>query len=496
MGHQFQWGPAALVALVLCIAGGARGAEPSLAGRRPNIILILADDTGYGDAGCTGNPVLKTPNIDRLYNEGVRFADFHVSPTCSPTRASIMTGRHEFHSGVTHTINERERMSLKATTIAQVLKGAGYRTGIFGKWHLGDEDAYQPGRRGFDEVFIHGGGGIGQGYPGTCGDAPGNSYFDPVIRHNGTFEKTRGFCTDVFFRQATAWAEQVKGKEPFFLYLPLNAAHPPLSCPPVYEAPYKGKVHPLVSTFFGMIANIDENIGGLMGKLSAWGIEKDTLVIFMNDNGGFDLACRINNAGMRGSKNTPHNGGTRAISLWRWPGTLKPGTREQLTAHIDMFPTFAELAGAKVPTDVSAKLEGFSLVPLLEKPDAPWHDDRTLFTHVGRWALGAEPDKFGGCSVRWREYLAVRERAKGEWSLYDLKADPGEQRDLKGADPAVLSRLEKSYDQWWADTLPLLENEMAYQTASKVNPFKEAYWKQYNGPGPNNVPPGAPLPRQ
>src|SRR5882724_7487118 len=199
MRHVHCWMLAVWVLLFGYVAGGARAAEPSLSGRRPNIILILVDDTGYGDAGCTGNPILKTPNIDRLYREGVRFSDFHVSPTCSPTRASIMAGRHEFHSGVTHTINERERMSLKATTIAQVLKGAGYTTGIFGKWHLGDEEPYQPSHRGFDEVFIHGGGGIGQGYPGTCGDAPGNTYFDPVIRHNGTFEKTKGFCTDVFF---------------------------------------------------------------------------------------------------------------------------------------------------------------------------------------------------------------------------------------------------------------------------------------------------------
>ena len=318
-----------------------------LSGKRPNIIFILTDDLGYGDAGCTGNPIIKTPNIDRLYNEGVRFSDFHVSPTCSPSRCAIMTGRHEFHSGVTHTIDERERMSLKATTIAQVLKSAGYTTGIFGKWHLGDEDAYQPGVRGFDEVFIHGGGGIGQTYAGTCGDAPGNTYFDPVIRHNGAFEKTHGFCTDVFFDQAIQWAGQVKGKQPFFLYLATNAPHAPLSCPPEYEKPYIGRVHPLVSKFFGMIANIDENVGRLLGKLDEWGIADDTLVIFMNDNGGFDLSCKIYNAGMKGSKNTPHNGGTRAISLWRWPGTLKPATCDKLTAQIDLFPTFAELAGPK-----------------------------------------------------------------------------------------------------------------------------------------------------
>ena len=460
-----------------------------LSGKRPNIIFILTDDLGYGDAGCTGNPIVKTPNVDRLYRQGVRFSDFHVSPTCSPTRCAIMTGRHEFHSGVTHTINERERMSLKATTIAQVLKSAGYTTGIFGKWHLGDEDAYQPGVRGFDEVFIHGGGGIGQTYAGTCGDAPGNTYFDPVIRHNGAFEKTHGFCTDVFFDQAIQWAGQVKGKQPFFLYLATNAAHAPLSCPPEYEKPYIGRVHPLVSKFFGMIANIDENVGRLLGKLDEWGIADDTLIIYMNDNGGFDLACKIYNAGMRGSKTTPHNGGTRAISLWRWPGAINPATCDKLTAQIDLFPTFAELAGAKVPQAVESKLEGFSLVPLLADPNASWQEDRMLFTHVGRWAPGAPPAKYGGCSVRWRNYLAVNE-SRG-WSLYDLQSDPGETIDLARGRADVMAHINKAYDVWWDATLPLLENEQAYQTAPQVNPFKAAYWKQFNGPGPNSVPPPA-----
>ncbi|HEY6988887.1 MAG TPA: sulfatase-like hydrolase/transferase, partial [Bryobacteraceae bacterium] len=184
--------------------------------RRPNIVFVLTDDQGYGDLACHGNPIVKTPNLDRLHDQSVRFLDYHASPTCAPTRASIMTGRHEFKSGVTHTIYERERMSLKATTIAQVLHSAGYATGIFGKWHLGDAAPYQPGRRGFDEVFIHGCGGIGQDYGGTCADAPGNTYFSPYILHNGIFEKTDGYCTDVFFRQALQWIDgRRKSDAPF-----------------------------------------------------------------------------------------------------------------------------------------------------------------------------------------------------------------------------------------------------------------------------------------
>ncbi|MCX7011075.1 MAG: sulfatase-like hydrolase/transferase, partial [Candidatus Sumerlaeota bacterium] len=274
-----------------------------LSGRRPNIILVLTDDQGYGDLHCHGNPVVVTPHLDRMHDESVRLADYHVSPTCSPTRCSIMTGRHEFKSGVTHTILERERMSLKATTIAQVLKSAGYTTGIFGKWHLGDEADHQPNRRGFDEVFIHGGGGIGQTFPGSCGDAPGNTYFDPCILHNGTFEKTSGFCTDVFFGQAEKWIEAVKGKQPFFAYIPTNAPHGPLSCPENYLKMYEGKVNDNVAKFFGMITNIDDNVGALLAKLREWGIERDTLVVFMNDNGGTG-GKSVWNAGMRTGKGT------------------------------------------------------------------------------------------------------------------------------------------------------------------------------------------------
>jgi len=486
--------------------------QTGLAGRRPNVILILTDDQGYGDLARNGNPVIKTPNIDRLYDEGVRLEDCHVSPTCAPTRCSIFTGRHEFKSGVTHTIYERERMSLKATTMAEVLKSAGYATGIFGKWHLGDEEPYQPQRRGFDEVFIHGAGGIGQSYPGSCGDAPGNTYFSPVILHNGVFEKTDGYCTDVFFNQAMKWIEDRKGQRPFFCYIPTNAPHQPHQVPEEYEEMYAGKLAAYfpagdakadkkgqnrdkagngfaaveAAKFLGMITNIDDNVGRLMARLKEWGIERDTLVIFMNDNGG-TAGCRIFNAGMKGTKVTAHNGGTRAMSLWRWPGTLKPGPVRALTAHLDLFPTLAELAGATVSAETRARLEGFSLLPLLRDAAVPWHDDRMLFTHAGRWAPGTPPVKFGPCSVRWRQYLYFPKADKGE--LYDLQTDPGETKDIAAQNPDVVAKLAKAYDQWWDETLPCLVNEEAYKTAPRINPFKELYWKQYQGPGPNHVPP-------
>src|SRR6187551_1149279 len=211
------------------------------AGRR----TLPAAFIGAGDLPCHGNPILKTPNLDRLHREGARFTDFHVSPTCAPTRSALLTGRHEFRNGVTHTIHERERLAPDSITYAQVLQRAGYKTGIFGKWHLGDERAYWPSERGFHEMFIHGAGGIGQTYQGSCGDAPGNTYFNPAILHNGTFVKTQGFCTDIFFSRAIEWMDDMVDKHhPYFALITPNAAHEPLSCPPSYERPYAGKVAP------------------------------------------------------------------------------------------------------------------------------------------------------------------------------------------------------------------------------------------------------------
>ena len=202
-----KWLHVALFA-VWVAAFGIGGTSVHAETARPNIIVVMPDDLGYGDYSCLGNPINKTPNADAFWAQSVRFTDFHVSPTCAPTRSSLMSGRHEFKNGVTHTINERERMSLKTITLAQVLKSAGYTTGIFGKWHLGDEAQYQPDKRGFDEVYIHGAGGIGQSYPGSCGDAPGNMYTNPAPLHNGKFEKTPGYCTDLFYAQAIKWMDE------------------------------------------------------------------------------------------------------------------------------------------------------------------------------------------------------------------------------------------------------------------------------------------------
>lgn len=452
--------------------------------KKPNIILVMTDDQGYGDLGCHGNPILKTPHLDQFYAEALRFTDFNVSPTCAPTRSALMTGRHEFRNGVTHTINERERLTLKATTVAQLLKSVGYHTGIFGKWHLGDEAPYQPDKRGFDECFIHGAGGIGQTYVGSCGDAPNNSYFNPAILHNRVFEKTQGYCTDVFFQQAGKWIDQQrKSREPLFAYITPNAPHGPLDCPPDYEQKYTGKVPPNVAKFFGMITNIDDNFGRLMAKLKDWGLERDTLVIFMTDNGG-TAGVQIFNAGMRGAKVTPYRGGTRVPALWRWPAGFKGGVDvNRLTAHIDIFPTFAEITGARIPDTI--KLDGRSLVPLLHNPQADW-PDRTLFTHAGRWERGrAAESKTAQCSIRTARYHLVNAVSKGEkWELFDVEQDPGEKTNIIADQPAVAAELKQKLDQWWSEVLPAMVNEDA--VGPKVNPFKELYWKQFGG-GPETT---------
>ena len=479
---------ALILALLPCFAHRATAVSAApLAGSRPNIIFILTDDQGYGDISAHGNPILKTPNMDRLRAEGTRFTDFHVSPTCAPTRSALLTGRHEFKNGITHTIFERERLTLDAITLPQVLKHAGYTTGIFGKWHLGDEADYQPGRRGFDEVFIHGGGGIGQSYPGSCGDAPRNTYFNPAILHNGTFEKTTGYCTDLFFAQALRWIDSVQSRPaPFFAYIATNAPHSPYTARPEDAALYREKVGGAedVANFFGMLHNIDENIGRLLARLDERGLAKNTLVVFMNDNGG-TAGTKVYNAGLRAQKGTPWLGGTRAASFWRWPGRIAPADVNPLAAHIDFLPTLSELAGAKLDAKVRTQVEGRSLLPLLENPADPWAE-RTLFTHVGRWPRFSDPDqaKFANCSVHTKRWhlVSIKGGTQPAWELFDLAADPGEKTNVASQHAEVVATLAREYDAWWLAARAGMVNEKA--VGPRLNPFASLYWKQFGG-GPD-----------
>jgi arylsulfatase len=484
----------------------APAAPPAAERRRPNIVYVMTDDQGYGDIAAHGNPVLQTPHLDRMHRESVRLTEFHASPTCSPTRAALLTGRHEFRSGVTHTINERERLALSATTLPQVLKTAGYTTGIFGKWHLGDEDEYQPGRRGFDRVFIHGAGGIGQTFPGSCGDAPGTSYFNPIVRSDGKFVHTRGYCTDVFFKEALDWIKAChKEGKPFFCSVTPNAPHGPLDCPPGSDAAPLAKLEAAglgtpkqradIAKFYGMIENIDTNIGRLMRTLDELGIAEDTLVVFTTDN-GTATGASVFNDGMRAAKGSPWRGGTRVPSFWRWKGGLPAGMDvPALTAHIDVLPTICDLAAVPLPPAVAEKVEGRSFAPLLRGARIAW-PDRPLVTHAGRWDRGqAAASAYRNCRIRAGQWSLVNvKNAAGGWELYDIAADPGEKTDVATLHPDVVARLAGEYDRWWQSVQPDLVNENVDGPAE--NPFKEAYWKQMGGrPTAIDVPYG-PHPKQ
>ena len=477
-------------ALALCLASGTGLLGSELAGARPNIVVVLTDDQGYGDTSGHGHPILKTPNLDRLEAQGRSFQNFYVSPTCAPTRSALMTGRHEFFNGVTHTILERERLRLDAVTVADVLQGAGYSTGIFGKWHLGDEDLYQPGVRGFQETFIHGAGGIGQTYPGSGGDAPENKYHQPWVLHNGVFEKTDGYCTDVFFQRATDWMEEKVGGggDPFFCWIATNAPHAPYIARPEDAALFEGMgLEENEKNFYGMIHNIDQNVGKLMQKLDQWGIAEQTLVVFMNDN-GTALGAERFNASMRGGKGTAWLGGTRANSFWRWPTKIPAGSCDALTAHVDVFRTFASLAGVKLEDELQSQAQGRNLLGLLKDPKDVW-EDRTLVTHLGRWPRGASPDvqKYHHAAIRNDRYTLVSVPGKElgkqvggaspNWKLYDVKSDFGQKEDISKEKPEVLASLSDAYEAWWDSVQPHLVNESV--TPVSENPFKVRFRQQY-----------------
>lgn len=471
-----------LLSLVGVLLAGRLVAAP-----KPNVILVMPDDVGWGDFSCHGNPIARTPAVDGFWREAVRFTDFHVSPTCAPTRAALLTGRHEFKSGVTHTIEERERLAPGAHTLAEVLRGGGYATGLFGKWHLGDERDRWPDRRGFGEFFIHGAGGIGQSYPGSCGDAPGNTNFDPVVLHNGTFVKTQGYCTDVFFARALEWIQSVKDSGPFFAMITPNAAHAPLDVPDRWTARHRGEVNEMTAKFYGMVENIDENFARLLESLNQWGLARTTLVIFLTDNGG-TVGVPIHNGGRRGAKGTPYEGGTRVPSLWRWPDGFAGGRDvEVLTAHIDILPTVAEVAGIALTEAVARQVEGRSLRPLLLPPAhtdadaaASW-PDRTFITHVGRWPRGrADAHKHSGCSIRDARFSLVNDR-----ELFDLRADPAQATNVIEAHPEVVARLRADYDAWWSSLPPLLVNEDVVPPVE--NAFKSVFRQQF---GESPPPPG------
>lgn len=443
---------------------------------RPNIILVMTDDQG-SNLSWMGHPILRTPNIDKFADQSLYFSQYFVSPTCAPTRSAIMSGRHEFKNGVTHTIYGRERMALSVTTLPQLLKMAGYKTAIFGKWHLGDEEAYLPGNRGFDEVLVHGAGGIGQQFEGGSSDFPPNQepsrrYFDNVLLHNDKIVQTKGYCTDVFFGAALSWIKkQEAGGEPYFVYLSTNTPHAPLIAPKANMQRILDRNPGMdkVSGRLGMIENIDDNFGIFMQKLEEWGALENTLIIFTTDNGApHKPGSNEFNAGYRTGKGTAYEGGVHVPAFWYWKGVIKPGTRcDALTAHVDLLPTFCELAGVKIPRGIQ-ELDGMSLVPLLQNPERKW-PERHLFTHTGRWGKGEKPNREKSWAIRTPDWRIVGTE------LYNMQTDPYEKIDVAAQHPGVVNSLTNEYSKWWQQVLPMMINENA---PAEVDPLPKRYEQQ------------------
>jgi arylsulfatase A-like enzyme len=442
-----------LLSFLPFFSGRAQAQQP------PNIVLIITDDQGYGDLGITGNPHVRTPVIDRLARESVRFNRFYVSPVCAPTRASLMTGRFSLRTGVRDTYNGGATMAASEVTIAELLKQANYTTGIFGKWHLGDNYPSRPNDQGFDESLIHLSGGMGQVGDVTTYFKGDSSYFNPVLWHNGKQEAYRGYCSDIFANNAVDFIEKNQ-KKPFFCYLAFNAPHTPLQVPDAYYQRYKdidpaagfendGRPSVKMSErdkedarkVYAMVENIDDNLGRLFKKLDELKLTENTLVIFMTDNGPQQVRYV---AGMRGRKGSVYQGGVRVPFYVKYPARFA-GNRDidETTAHIDVLPTLAQICQVSLPKDRT--IDGRSLLPLLQGQRVDWAD-RPLFFYWSR----RYPELYNNMAYQKGPYKLVGHTdynaEVSKFELFDLRKDPYEQKNLVHDKPAVAKELKTELD--------------------------------------------------
>lgn len=412
---------------------------------KPNVLLIITDDQGYGDFSIHGNPHLQTPHIDRLGNTGVRFDRFYVNSFCAPTRAALLTGRWPLRTGCHGVTHNREAMRPSEVTLAEALHGAGYRSACIGKWHNGEQYPFTPRGQGFDEFF-----GFNNGH--------WNNYFDAVLLRGAKHEATRGYITDVLTDEAMKFISANKAG-PFFCYLAYNAPHSPYQVPDKYFDKFKSKgFDDTVAAFYGMCENIDDNVGRLLAHLDAERLAPNTIVVFLTDNGG-TAGVKTYNAGMRGGKTSLHEGGSRVPLFMRWPAAnWTPHVVKPIVSHIDLYPTLLDLCGVAAPA--GPRVDGITLRPLLERTDAAGWPERTLFTHNPI----DETNKYPG-AVRTQKYRLVREikgpaggsRAKANdasakrWQLYDMENDPGQEHDIAAAHPEIVKDLDARYEAWFAD---------------------------------------------
>lgn len=436
---------------------------------KPNVILIMVDDQGYGDVACLGNEYIKTPNIDQLHEKSTRFTDYHVSPTCAPTRAAILTGHHSNRTGVWHTVNGRSLILERETTMAQVFKENGYSTGIFGKWHLGDNYPFRPQDKGFDEVLVHGGGGIEQTM-----DYWDNDYFDDTYLHNGKLEKYEGYCTDIWFDNAKEFIGLQKGK-PFFCYLSTNAAHSPYFVADKYLEPYKDNDNIPNAAFYGMIANIDENLGNLVDYLESVKLMDNTILIFTTDNGTAQGAqveghrldgfvVKGYNAGMRGIKASMYEGGHRVPLFIHWKdGGISTGQDiKELTAHFDIFPTLVDLCKLVISPDI--KFDGKSLTPLINGDNEEFKD-RIVITNSQRIEVPEPWRRTSLMQSNWRLIDGIE--------LYNLETDPEQRTNLADQFPEKMQEFKRAYEKWWNELVPGYSDQPRIIVGHKAeNPVK------------------------
>ena len=419
-------------------------AEPGEA-RKPNIVVVMTDDQGYGDLGCHGNEIIKTPSLDRFHAQSARFTQFHVGTTCAPTRAGLLTGFNANRTGVWHTIGGASLLRRDVPTLPEILREHGYATGLFGKWHLGDDFPYRPQDRGFEQVVYHRGGGLAQ-----ISDYWGNDYFDDTLLVNGEPQAFKGYCTDVFFTEAMKFIEANKDK-PFLCFITPNAPHSPYNVEGKYRDLYSSADMPEDrKRFYGMITNIDENFQRLRDCLRELKIEEDTILIFMTDNGtakgaDYDEAMHITagfNAGMRGVKASAYEGGHRVPFFVRYPagGVERGRDITCLTSYMDLLPSIMDYCGLPAP-----EVEGRSLRPLMENSDAgrarnEWQK-RVLIVDTQRLP---HPIKWRFSAVMQGDWRLIRGK-----ELYDLSSDPGQRKDVSADHPEVVADLRAEYEQWW-----------------------------------------------
>lgn len=430
-----------LAVSLICFPAFLAIADEQTSGSHPNVLLIITDDQGYGDLGSHGNQQLKTPRLDGLAAQSIRFNRFLVNPLCAPTRAALLTGRYSIRTGAVGVQGGLETMHSEEVTLGEIFKSDGYSTGYFGKWHNGEHHRYSPLGQGFDEFL-----GFQLGH--------WNNYFNTKLKHNEEWVSSKGFIADVFTDAATQFIREVQPR-PWFCYLAYNTPHWPAQCPDSYFDRYKQLgLSDEDAAAYGMVSNLDDNIGRVLDELDRSHQAQNTIVIFLTDNG--PNGNRFN-GGLKARKGSYYEGGIHVPCFIRWPAKFNtPRVIAETAAHIDLFPTLVELCGLKHQPKDDRLLDGRSLVPLLisDKDEAPkdWNERMIFIKNEPRPVqlepkAGAKGTLKATGSIHWRNWHAVNV-GKG-WELYDLKLDPSEKQDLTKQNAPVMNRLQTDFDGWW-----------------------------------------------